>query len=352
MTDLLDHLQRRIRLQGALSVSDFMAEALGNPKHGYYMTRDPLGAAGDFTTAPEISQMFGEMIGLWLADCWGQLDQPEKVVLIECGPGRGTLMADILRAARMAPGFADALSVHLVETSPTLRKAQEKALSGHAVTWHDTFETVPDDGVPFIVANEFFDALPVSQVQLTDQGWRERMVGLDADDNLALGLATAETPLAGLLSDTVKAQAKPDDVAELCPIGLGIARSMGARIQSRNGVGIFIDYGYGQSACGETLQAVRDHEYAPVLDVPGEADLTTHVDFEALAKAFAEAGAAPQPLLTQRQFLEHLGIKLRAEMLKKSANPDQAEAIDSALHRLTAKDQMGDLFKVLVVTRG
>lgn len=352
MTQLLDHLRRRITLEGPLTVADFMAEALGNPRHGYYMTRDPLGRAGDFTTAPEISQMFGEMIGLWLADCWTRLGLPEKVTLVECGPGRGTLMADLLRAARMAPGFVEALSVHLVETSPALRQVQEKTLAGYPVTWHDTFEEVPEEGVYFIVANEFFDALPVNQVQLIDQGWRERMVGLDAEGALSFGLATADTPLTGLLSEDVKAQAQPGDIAELCPIGLGIARSMGDRIRRHNGVGLFIDYGYGKSACGETLQAVRDHQYAPVLDAPGEADLTAHVDFEALARAFSEGGAAPQPLLTQKQFLEHLGINLRAEMLKKSARPDQAKAVDAALARLTGDDQMGELFKVLPVSGG
>lgn len=350
MTDLLDHLRRRIALQGPLTVADFMAEALGNPQHGYYMTRDPLGRAGDFTTAPEVSQMFGEMIGLWLADCWVQAGQPSKVTLVECGPGRGTLMADILRAARMAPGFTDALSVHLVETSPTLRQAQEKMLVAHHVTWHDTFETVPEDGPCFIVANEFFDALPVHQLQLTEDGWRERMVGLDDAGNLVFGLDRGETPVAALLSDRVKKEAAVGDLAEVGVIGLGIARSMGDRIRRNGGVGIFVDYGYGESSCGDTLQAVRAHDYAPVLDAPGEADLTTHVDFEALARAFVEGGASPQPLLTQQQFLEHLGIGLRAEMLKKSATPDQAKAIDAALTRLTGADQMGELFKVLCVT--
>lgn len=351
MSEFLDYLRRRIRHDGPLSVADYMAEVLGNPNYGYYMTRDPFGRAGDFTTAPEVSQMFGELVGLWLADAWVNRGQPETVHLVELGPGRGTLMADILRAAKMAPGFTGAIRVHLVETSPVLRKAQEGTLEGRAVTWHDRLDTVPVDGALFAVANEFFDALPIHQLVRTKDGWRERVVGLGDDgESLTWGLSPMPSAMEPYLTPDVRQNAAGGALAEVCPVGEAIAEALGARIADSDGVGLFVDYGYAKSTCGDTLQALRDHRYTDPLATPGDADLTAHVDFDMLGRAVTAGGARSWPLLGQGAFLERLGIAARAQALKANATPAQATDIDAALARLTAPDRMGDLFKVLAVT--
>lgn len=349
MSALGDILKQRIALNGPMTVADFMAEALGHPTHGYYITRDPLGAAGDFTTAPEISQMFGEMIGLWLAECWRLSGQPAPFVLAELGPGRGTLMADILRAARMMPGFVEAADIHLVETSPALREKQRAALADHDVTWLEDVSALPD-GPLLVIGNEFFDALPVHQLQRQAGSWHERLVGLDpADNSLHWALASEPSPRTALLDPTLREQAEDGAIAEICPWGRAIARSLGERIAGQGGVALFIDYGYGEPAAGDTLQAVGGHDYAEVLDQVGEVDLTTHVDFAALAAAFREAGCQVPGLLTQGDFLQRLGIGARARTLAAKAAPGQGEEIAAALHRLIDDAEMGSLFKVLAI---
>lgn len=341
---LMDLLRRQIAAQGPMTVADYMALALGHPEHGYYRARDPLGTDGDFTTAPEISQMMGELIGLWTGQVWLDQGAPDPVSLIELGPGRGTLMADALRALRIVPGFLDAVRVRLVETSPVLTARQQSALAGHPVTWHTglTDALAADDSPVLILANEFFDALPIHQFVRRDGAWRERMVGLDEAGALCFGLASDPAPLD---------RPGPDGaMLERCPAGESIAAEIAAAIAVRGGAGLMIDYGHDRPGYGETLQAVKAHAFHPVLETPGEADLTAHVDFAALADAATAGGAAVWGPIGQGPFLQALGIEARAARLKAATGPDQAKAVDAALARLTGPGQMGDLFKVLAMS--
>ena len=340
MTPLAERLARRIAATGPIPLADYMAECLLDPLNGYYATRDPLGSAGDFITAPEISQMFGECLGLALAQAWLDQGAPAPVVLAELGPGRGTLMADVLRAARAVPAFRAALSVHLVEASPVLRARQRAALSGVDVTWHDGVDTLPP-GPLFLLANEFFDALPIRQFVRDGDGWRERMVGLAAADTLTLGLSPP-APVAALghrLADTA-----PGDIVEICPQAAPIMAVIGGRIAAHGGAALIVDYG-GWRSRGDTFQAMRGHAFADPLAEPGLADLTAPVDFEALAQAAAPALAAP--LATQGAFLERLGITARAQRLARGMRDPALQAHIAAHRRLTHPDEMGTVFKVL-----
>ncbi|MDB5409662.1 MAG: synthase subunit beta [Rhodospirillales bacterium] len=347
MTALGDRLAQRIRMHGPLTVAEFMAEALGNPQHGYYMTRDPLGRGGDFITAPEISQVFGELIGLWAADLWDRIGRPEPLVLAELGPGRGTLMADALRAARLMPGFLAALQLHLVETSPTLRRAQGSALAAYDPHWHDSIATLPE-GPLLLVANEFLDALPIRQLVRTGLGWAERLVGLNTAGAFAFTLA-APHPAADVLVPPALRAAPVGGLFEFAPAALGIVDALSRRIARQGGAALFLDYGHTVRACGETLQAVRDHNPCPVLQDPGEVDLTTHVDFAAIAEAAVAADAAVWGPVTQGDFLRALGIESRLERLAADAAPEQAAEIVSAGRRLIDPGGMGTLFKVLAI---
>ncbi|TCO73988.1 class I SAM-dependent methyltransferase [Rhodovulum euryhalinum] len=344
MTPLADVLARRIAATGPITVADFMAECLMHPAHGYYTTRDPFGVAGDFTTAPEISQMFGELIGLWLAQVWLDHGAPAPFTLAELGPGRGTLMADALRATRGVPGFLDAARVHLVETSPTLRTRQRQTLAGHDVTWAETVDALPA-GPLLLVANEFFDALPIRQFQRDPGGWRERQVGL-RDGALTFGLS-APAPLAALeqrLADT-----RPGDIVETCPAAATIIAAIAGRIATHGGAALIVDYG-GWRSLGDTLQAVRGHVPEPPLAHPGDADLTAHVDFEALVRAADAAGVAASPMMPQGVFLERLGITPRAEALARRLSGAARESHIAAHRRLTHPQEMGTLFKTLALT--
>jgi NADH dehydrogenase [ubiquinone] 1 alpha subcomplex assembly factor 7 len=346
MTPLEAEIRAVIASEGPISVARYMELCLSHPAHGYYMTRDPFGARGDFVTAPEISQMFGELIGAWAVTVWRMMGTPKPVQLVELGPGRGTLMADMLRVASIAPAFRAALSVHLVEVSPTLRTCQENTLFRYDVPayWHDDVMDVP--WLPSItVANEFFDALPVHQAVKVSDGWRERTVALDGDhlifdlhpelmwrvdDALAPGLRAAAT---GAVFEW------RDD---------RIVRHV-ARHAARHGAALVIDYGHGESGIGATLQAVAGHGFVDPLAAPGEADLTAHVDFDALRAAAASEGARVLGPVPQGEFLRRLGIAERAAKLKAGATAAQAEAIDAALARLTERGRtgMGELFKVM-----
>lgn len=336
MTALADLLKRRIATTGPITLADYMSEALLHPEHGYYTTRDPLGATGDFVTSPEISQMFGEMIGLCLAQAWLDQGRPNGV-LAELGPGRGTLMQDILRATKGVTGFHDALDLHLVEASPVLRAAQSARLPNP--TFHADVSTLPDAPL-FLVANEFFDALPVRQFQRDGTGWRERMVGLEGD-TLTIGLSAA-APIA--LLDHRLADTKDGDLVEVCPALPAIMGQIGERIGTRGGAALIIDYGDWRSQ-GDTLQALRRHNPVDPLDAPGTADLTTHVDFEVITQSAAPARFTR--ITPQGVFLERLGITQRAQSLAQSMSGDALESHIAAHRRLTHPSEMGDLFKVV-----
>ena len=346
-TPLAEEIARLIAHDGPMPLSRYMELCLGHPVHGFYMAGDPFGAAGHFVTAPEVSQMFGELIGLWCGTVWTSMGAPDPVALIEPGPGRGTLMADLLRAAAKVPGFADALHVHLVETSPALRRRQQDTLAAHAgrVSWHDRIEQVPP-GPAIVVANEFLDALPVRQFVRTGRGWCERVVGLGADGALALGL-TAE-PVPATLVPVALRHGPVGSVAETSPAVKDVVFHLAARLVADGGAAMLVDYGYGTPAHGDTLQAVRHHRYAGLLDAPGQCDLTAHVSFSAVADAARAAGAVVHGPLSQARLLDGLGLGLRARALA-NARPDQGAAIDEAVRRLTDPAQMGELFMAMVV---
>ena len=341
-TELGRLIARRIALTGPISLADFMAEALGHPRLGYYRKALPVGAAGDFTTAPEISQMFGELMGAWLAERWLAMGRPSNVKLVELGPGRGTLMADALRATRGVAGFHAAIDLHLVEINEQLRALQGQALAAYEPTWHARFDDVPE-GPLLLVANEFFDALPVRQFEKTARGWTERMVGVADDGSLRLALAPGVTPYASALPE-----AAAGAQAELCEAGQALAAAIGARLGRHGGWALIVDYGR-DGALGASLQAVRGHRGAAILDQPGATDLSAHVDFASLAEATGQPTFGP---VAQGVFLQRLGIAERADALKARASEPQRAAINAAMARLIAPDQMGTLFRVLAVGDG
>ncbi|MEX0365943.1 MAG: class I SAM-dependent methyltransferase [Ruegeria sp.] len=334
---LRDTLLARIAAHGPITLADYMAEALLHPRYGYYSTRDPLGAKGDFTTAPEISQMFGELVGLSLAQSWLDQGAPAAFTLAELGPGRGTLMADILRATARVPGFHQAAHVVLVEASEALRSIQRETLSGHTLTYVDSVDDLPDRPL-WLVANEFFDALPVRQFQRDGTGWRERCVGV-SNGTLTIGLSPAapQGSLNHRLDDTQDGQ-----VVELCPSALPIIAAIGRRIATHGGAALVIDYGDWRSL-GDTLQALKAQKPVDPLADPGTADLTAHVDFEALANAAAPA--AFSRITPQGVFLERLGITQRAHALAAKLDGDALDAHVQAHRRLTHPGEKGNLVK-------
>ncbi|WP_339851391.1 SAM-dependent methyltransferase [uncultured Nisaea sp.] len=341
------HLKALIETDGPLTVARYMREALLHPEHGYYTTREPFGVAGDFITAPEISQTFGELIGLWCAAVWQQTGSPTKIALVECGPGRGTLMADALRAARIVPGFRDAIEVHLVEASPRLRALQRETLSGTDVTWHDTVETLPN-APSLILGNEFFDALPIRQLIHRDGMWRERCIVQDAGND-ALGWSEMPAP-ADLVRLAPSALIPAEgDIFEICEDGRTVAEQIARHIAHCGGAGLFLDYGHGKSAFGDTFQALRGHQYVDVLEKPGTADLTAHVDFDALLESAASGGCTCFGTVTQGQFLTALGIEPRVQALVGKASPAQAATIRSGARRLIEPTEMGTLFKAVAI---
>ncbi len=342
MTPLARLLARQIEGAGPLPVAQWMALCLGHPEHGYYITRDPLGT--DFTTAPEISQVFGELIGAWFADLWTRAGAPSRVRLVELGPGRGTLMADLLRATSRVPGFAAATTVHFVETSPVLRAAQAARVP--AAQWHATLAEVPDDAPLLLVANEFFDALPVRQFVRTEAGWRERLVGYDGRRfEPTLGTAAVEA----LVPKTLWAS-PPGSVVEVSPASTAVAAEIGARLRGDGGAALIVDYGHAGPVTGDTLQAVRGNTFADPYASPGEVDLTAHVDFTALAAAGRGDGVIAHGPVEQGSWLSAMGIDARLAALAGRATPAQAAALRAGAARLTAFDAMGTLFKILALT--
>ena len=340
MTPLGQLIAAQIAATGPITVADYMADCLLHPLHGYYATREPFGTKGDFITAPEISQMFGELIGLALAQVWLDQGSPARFTLAEIGPGRGTLMADVLRATAGVPGFRDAAQVHLVEASARLRESQAKVV-GPAV-WHDSVATLPSAPL-FLIANEFFDALPIRQFVRAAEGWRERLIGLEAGQ-LVWGLSAVTAPgsLSGRLSDT-----KDGDMVEICPSLSPITTELCGRIGQFGGVALIIDYGDWRSQ-GDTLQAVQDHAPTTLLAAPGRADLSAHVDFEAIAACTTGIPGVRHTRLTpQGVFLERLGITARANRLAAQLTGASLDAHTLAHRRLTHPSEMGHLFKII-----
>lgn len=339
MTELRAHIMDQIRINGPMRVDEYMAACLLHPTLGYYTTRDPLGAAGDFVTSPEISQMFGELIGLCLAQTWLTQGAPERFTLAELGPGRGTMMVDILRATRGVPGFVEAAQINLVEASTTLRDLQRTALAGHKVEWRDRIDELPKQPL-YLVANEFFDALPVRQFVRSGTGWREREIGI-SDDALCFGLGpiTPQPALVARLDDT-----KEGDLIEDCAQSAPILQAISSRIAGHGGAALIVDYGDWHTL-GDTVQALRDHQPVDPLEAPGTCDLTAHVDFEKLALAAAPADFTR--VTPQGVFLERLGITQRAQTLAQSLKQDVLANHVAAHRRLTHPSEMGNLFKVM-----
>ena len=341
-------IRRRITLAGPMPVRQFMTLCLSHPVHGYYMTRDPLGRAGDFITSPEISQVFGELIGLWAAEVWHLMGQPENVRLIELGPGRGTMMLDVLRAAQVVPAFRHAIVIHLVEISPALQERQRQALGALDIPmmWHQSFDEVPE-GPAIILANELFDALPVNQAIKQFNGWYERVVELDQHGELAFGIANEVIPLFDQLVPAGVRDAPVGTIYEWRADTLPLA--LGRRVVRQGGAALVIDYGHLRSAPGETLQAIGSHAFvSPLLDA-GQVDLTAHVDFEAFAHAAESMGAHVHGPVEQATLLRNLGIEKRAATLAASAPTEKASEIDSAAKRLLGegRTEMGKLFKAI-----
>lgn len=342
MTPLGREIAAIIRETGPVGIDRYMALCLGHPVHGYYRTRDPLGARGDFTTAPEITQMFGELIGAWAAWIHRAMGAPDPLRIAELGPGRGSLMADALRALSSAAP-AVRLVPHLVETSPVLRHAQEARLAGTGAVWHENADDLPD-GPAIIIANEFFDCLPVRQFVRAADGWHERVVGLSDHGTLAFGLAPEP-------AREIAATAPTGAVVSVPGPALSLVRALSRRILAQGGVLLILDYGHARPGFGDTLQALAGHAFADPLAAPGDADLTCHVDFAALALAARESGAAVHGPTDQGDFLTALGLRERAARLRLRADDAQADAIDAAVERLTddRPEGMGRLFKVMAV---
>jgi SAM-dependent MidA family methyltransferase len=349
-TPLEIEIRRRIALAGPMPVRQFMTLCLSHPEHGYYMTRDPLGRSGDFITSPEVSQVFGELIGLWAASAWHVMGQPENVRLVELGPGRGTMMLDALRAAQVVPAFRQAIVAHLVEISPALQERQQQTLSTLDVPtmWHQSFDEVPD-GPAIILANEFFDALPVNQAIKQLNGWYERVVEIDADDNLTFGIANETIPLFDQLLPPAVRDAPFGTIYECRTDNLPLA--LGQRVVRQGGAALVIDYGHVRSADGETLQALGSHAFANPLANLGEVDLTAHVDFEAFGLAAESMGARLYGPIDQAALLHNLGIEKRAAALKAYASPEKAAGIDQDVNRLIGEGptEMGRLFKAIAL---
>lgn len=347
---LLAEIHKLIKSSGPMPVWRYMELCLIHPQHGYYVSRDPLGREGDFTTAPEVSQMFGELLGLWTASVWKSIGSPPMLRLVELGPGRGTMMADALRAVRVLPPLYQSIQIHLVEINPVLREKQQATLSGaRNITWHDNIDDVPE-GPAVILANEYFDVLPIHQVVKRETGWHERVVKLDAEGKL--GFAAADDPMPRfevLLPPLVRAapvgavfEWRPDN--EMMKIA--------TRVRDQDGAALIIDYGHLRSDAGDTFQAIARHSFADPLKNPGQADVTAHVDFQALARAAEDVGARVHGPVTQGEFLRRLGIETRAVTLMGKASPEVSADISAALKRLTdsGRGGMGSMFKVLAVT--
>lgn len=340
-------LKQKISAEGSISVEDYMGLCLTDAEHGYYRTGQPLGTDGDFITAPEISQMFGELIGLWSAALWQAMGEPRQFKLIELGPGRGALMSDALRAIRAVPGFLNALEMHLIEISEVLRAGQRRMLAPYGLpAWHEELSAVPA-GPAVIIANEFFDALPIRQYIRANGGWRERRIGLAGKGRLAFTLGEPARLAPG--DDPLPEEAEEGGIAEQRPAAAKVIQEFARRARAAPLAALTIDYGY-ERGYGDTFQAVRRHHYADPFCSPGESDLTAHVDFAALARAAKAEGLAVWGPMFQGEFLLRLGLEIRCERLLQHATAQQRAAIMAGVHRLVDPAAMGTLFKVMVMT--
>ncbi|MDB5461868.1 MAG: hypothetical protein JWP23_257 [Phenylobacterium sp.] len=336
---LRERLAAQIAAGGPISVAQYMTACLHDPEFGYYATRPALGEGGDFITAPMVSQMFGELVGVWAASSWELMGRPDELRLVEMGPGDGTLMSDVLRTVRHATGFLEAADLWLVETSAPLRALQRERLP-QDVRWAASLDEVPGGAPLILVANELLDCLPARQFVRTAIGWAEQVVGLDADGELAFGLAP--TPAAALLPD-----AAPGQVYEQSAAQGALGAELGRRVAADGGAALLFDYGRAEPGFGDTLQALRHHEKVDPLATPGEADLTIHADFPAVMAA-AQAQGAAAAILTQADFLARMGIGARAEALVRAA-PNRTAMIGRQLTRLLGADEMGELFKACAI---
>lgn len=376
---LLDFIQKQIAQNGPMDVGTYMGHILGHPKFGYYIRRDPFGLAGDFITAPEISQMFGEMIGAWAADMWMKLGSPKKFILLEGGPGRGTLMKDALRGTKHVPGFHEAMEIHMLETSPVLRQMQAETVKPHKIKrWHSTLASVPHDRPIIMIANELLDALPARQFEMTDSGWMERVValldsgpppeqpaspllrgaqklmpnlfGARAVRGSALTFGRAPAPEALRVIPKQFHDAPKGSVFTFSSSCVAMAANIAEMIKAHGGAALLIDYGHAEPQLGDTLRAIYRHTVRHPLTYVGDADLSFHVDFAAVGDAAQAAGASVFGAIGQGAFLKNLGIEARAEALKAKANDRQKLDIEKALHRLCDSSQMGEDFKVMGFT--
>ena len=353
MSKLLSRLTRQIKAEGPISVAEYMTLCLLDPVDGYYPTRDPLGSDGDFITAPEISQMFGEVIGLWCIQSWKDMGSPERVELIELGPGRGIMMSDILRAGQLDKGFINAVRVSLIEASAALEAVQGRSLTNAPcpVSWAGDLSKV-EAGPSILIGTEFLDCLPIRQFIQKDRfadraGWQERMVMLDSEDRLSFGIAPIA--ISETLQDTLPSgqeDAKNDELIETCPAALQILDQIKARFEAHAGRALFIDYGPEATEFGDTLQALKRHEKVGVFSDPGNTDLTARVDFAALGEIASGLSLKATLPVTQREFLSKLGLEMRAVALSR-AKPESKEKIARQLHRLTDNGEMGELFKAI-----
>ena len=347
-TALGQKIARRIRAEGPLAVAAYMAMALHDPEGGYYARRELIGAQGDFITAPEISQVFGELIGLWCAVVWDQLGRPDPVVLAELGPGRGVMIADLLRTVAKMPDFRRALRLYLLETSASLRAEQERRLAKFGPVWVSRLDDLPERPL-LVVANEFLDALPVRQFVRRGTGWSERMVTLDHKDRLVFVEGPAGAIASMLVPPVLRDSALEGDVVEISPAALAVAADVGARLSRQTGAALFVDYGYFPSALGTTLRALHQHRAVSVLAAPGTADISAHVDFAAVAEAARAGGAEIHGPVPQACLLVKLGARERAAALRETATPSQRRTLDSGVERLLDCNGMGTLFKAIAL---
>jgi NADH dehydrogenase [ubiquinone] 1 alpha subcomplex assembly factor 7 len=345
--DLAARIARRIRAEGPISLAAYMAMALHDPEHGYYRRRHPIGRQGDFITAPEISQIFGELVGLWCADLWQRIGAPDSIRIVELGPGRGTLMADFLRAAAAVADFRRAIRLTLVEASPVLRAVQSERLAAAAPDFAEDLDGVPD-GPMLLVANEFLDALPVRHFVRGPGSWGERLVAVDKADRLIFIDGPAD-PLAAALVPPALRDSPVGTIAEICPAAAALTGGIAARLARHPGAALLIDYGRTIPAPGATLAAIRRHQGAAVLDEPGMSDLSAHVDFATVRATAEAAGAAVYGPVPQGEFLAALGAGARLASLCANASPGQREMLALGLRRLIDPREMGTLFKAMAL---